>query len=48
MRRAETMLTLLAVLAGILLAESGCTGGVSIRYPTFPDETCRTCDRAPV
>jgi hypothetical protein len=49
MRRTEIVPTLLfAVLTSFLLAASGCTGGISIRYPTFPDETCPSCDRAPL
>jgi hypothetical protein len=48
MRRKRSLLTRLAALIGVLLVAAGCTGGVSIRYPTFPNEVCESCDRGPI
>jgi hypothetical protein len=35
---------LLICLFGLVApAAAGCTGGVNVRYPAFPDRTCATC-----
>jgi len=40
----KTRTALLIWLVGLVLpAVAGCTGGVYVQYPLFPDHTCATC-----
>ena len=32
-----------ALMSSLLLGVTGCTGGVFVQYPLFPDRSCATC-----